>query len=149
MNNLTAVINEIGKVCRDSLDVVYTPDNPPTSIAANQFPAAIVYSLNGGSRPYTHDPSVLERGTIVVDVIVKALGVAVEELIADAVTLQEPLAHALWAAWYTHRFGGEAMKLGDVSSEPIRWEGPMRMDGYGQKAMGFRYQIDVVVQEAI
>ncbi len=149
MNNLTAVMNAIGSVCRGSLAVVFCPDNPPTAIAATQFPAAVVYSLNGGSSAYTFDPTVLERATIVIDVLVKVQGEATADVINDAVSLQEPLSHALWSAWYTGKFNNTVMKLGDTAAEPIRWQGPMRMDGYGQKAMGFRYQIDVAVQEAV
>ncbi len=149
MNNLGAVIEAIGDICRSNLAVVYTPEHPPTALATDQYPAAIVYSVEGGSRPYTHDPSVLERATIGIDVLVKVQGESLEEVISDAVTLQEPLSHVLWTNWYTGKFNGTTMKLGDNTADPIRWQGPMRMDGYGQRAMGFRYQVDVVVQEAI
>ena len=121
---------------------------PPSSLTPDQFPAAIVGPMRGSSRLWTHDPTVLETATIRIDVLSRVESASTSDLFAESIDLVEPLSGALWTAYCDNKFDSTVLKLPD-SQDPISWEGPVRIPGYGNMCIGFRYQVMVQIQEAV
>ncbi len=148
MNGLLAACEAIREVVAAKVAVAYSTSNPPSALTPAQYPVAIVTPMRGSSRPWTHNPSVLETATIRIDVLSRVEGTSTETLIADAIGLTEPLSGALWSAYTNHKFNNTVLKLADTQ-DPVSWEGPVLIPGYGSRAIGFRYQVMVQVEEQI
>ncbi len=148
MNNLQAVCDAIRDTVAAKVAVAYSTSNPPSALTPAQYPVAIVTPMRGSSRLWTHNPSVLETATIRIDVLSRAEGVSTETLVTDSIDLVEPLSNALWTGYFTHKFNGTVLKMADTQ-DPISWEGPVLIPGYGSRAIGFRYQVMVQVEEQI
>jgi hypothetical protein len=149
MNKLRTVCDEIAAVVSGSTDVVYTPNNPPSTMSLEQLPAAIVYPRTGQSSLFDHTPTILESATVWIDLCVKAEKRPLDEIVAESIDLQEPLSLALWRAWLTTKFNDSVYRLGTSGGgDPIRWS-LVELTWGGHKTIGFRYEIDVAVTERL